>query len=94
VSIVKASCKDSTSITVSQLIFTSHETALLNLNLLRRDEINFVYKNEDTCSTFIRSLKEFHARKGENIEKAYLAGRYLTSPEVKENLLAGAADEE
>lgn len=78
----------------SQLIFTSHETALLNLNLLRRDEINFVYKNEDTCSTFIRSLKEFHARKGENIEKAYLAGRYLTSPEVKENLLAGAADEE
>ena len=78
----------------SQLIFSSHETTLLNLNLLRRDEINFVYKDEDTCSTFIRSLKEFHARKGENIEKAYLAGRYSTSPEVKEQLLAGAADEE
>lgn len=78
----------------SQLIFTSHETTLLNLNLLRRDEINFVYKNEDTCSTFIRSLKDFHARKNENIEKAYLAGRYLTSPEVREQLLAGAGDEE
>lgn len=78
----------------SQLIFSSHETTLLNLNLLRRDEINFVYKDEDTCSTFIRSLKEFHARKGENIEKAYLAGRYSTSPEVKEQLLAGAGDEE
>ena len=78
----------------SQLIFTSHETALLNLNLLRRDEINFVYKDENNCSTFIKSLKEFHARKGENIEKAYLAGRYSTSPEVKDQLLIGAADEE
>lgn len=77
----------------SQLIFSSHETTLLNLNLLRRDEINFVYKDED-CSTYIRSLKEFHPRKGENIEKAYLAGRYSTSPEVNEQLLAGAGDEE
>ena len=78
----------------SQLLFTSHETVLLNLNLLRRDEINFVYKDEKTCSTYIRSLKEFHARKNENIEKAYLAGRYLTSPEVKEQLLVGAANEQ
>lgn len=78
----------------SQLLFTSHETVLLNLNLLRRDEINFVYKDEKTCSTYIKSLKEFHARKSENIEKAYLAGRYLTSPQVKEQLLAGAANEQ
>ena len=78
----------------SQLLFTSHETVLLNLNLLRRDQINFVYKDKRTCSTFIRSLKEFHPRKGENIEKAYLAGRYLTSPEVKEQLLVGAINEQ
>lgn len=73
----------------SQLIFTSHETSLLNLNLLRRDEINFVYKDEHTCSTYVRSLKDFHVRKTENVEKSYLAGRYLTSPEVKEQLLEG-----
>ena len=74
----------------SQLIFTSHETALLNLNLLRRDEINFVYKDKNDCSTYIRSLKDFHARKGENVEKAYLAGRYMTSPEIKDYNLSGA----
>ena len=71
----------------SQLLFTSHETALLNLNLLRRDEIVFVYKDKNDSASYIKSLKEFHARKGENIEKAYLAGRYSTSPEVKEHLL-------
>lgn len=72
----------------SQLIFTSHETSLLDLNLLRRDEINFVYKDEQACYTYVRSLKDFHARKTENVEKSYLAGRYLTSPEVKDYLLS------
>ena len=71
----------------SQLIFTSHETSLLNLNLLRRDQINFVYKDRNTCGTFIKSLKDFHVRKTDSIEKSYLAGRYLTTPEIKENLL-------
>lgn len=71
----------------SQLIFTSHETTLLNLNLLRRDQINFVYKDEKTCGTYIRSLKDFHVRKTDSVEKSYLAGRYLTSPNVKEELL-------
>ena len=71
----------------SQLIFTSHETTLLNLNLFRRDQINFVYKDEKTCGTYIRSLKDFHVRKTDSVEKSYLAGRYLTSPNVKEELL-------
>ncbi|MGM9873491.1 MAG: ATP/GTP-binding protein, partial [Bacilli bacterium] len=73
----------------SQLIFTSHETTLLNLNLLRRDQINFVYKDENTCGTYIKSLMDFHVRKTDSIEKAYIAGRYSTSPEVNEQLLEG-----
>lgn len=76
----------------SQLIFTSHETTLLNLNLLRRDQINFVYKDEKTCGTYIRSLKDFHVRKTDSVEKAYIAGRYLTSPEVREQLLERETD--
>ena len=76
----------------SQLFFTSHETTLLNLNLLRRDQINFVYKDEKTCGTYIRSLMDFHVRKTDSIEKAYIAGRYSTSPEVKEQILGGAVD--
>ncbi len=76
----------------SQLLFTSHETTLLNLNLLRRDQINFVYKDEKTCGTYIRSLMDFHVRKSDSIEKAYVAGRYLTSPETKEQMLEGLID--
>lgn len=66
----------------SQLLFTSHESTLLNLNLLRRDQINFVYKDTNNCGTYIRSLKDFSIRKTENVAKSYLAGRYLTSPET------------
>ena len=71
----------------SQLIFTSHETSLLDLDLLRRDQINFVYKDKKTCGTYIRSLNDFHVRKTDSIEKSYLAGRYLTSPDVNNNYL-------
>lgn len=71
----------------SQLIFTSHETSLLDLDLLRRDQINFVYKDKKTCSTYIRTLKDFRIRKTDSVEKSYLAGRYLTSPEIKDQYL-------
>ena len=71
----------------SQLIFTSHETSLLDLDLLRRDEINFVYKDKKTCATYVRSLNDFHVRKTDSIEKSYLAGRYLTSPDINDSYL-------
>ncbi|MDR0934989.1 MAG: ATP-binding protein [Erysipelotrichaceae bacterium] len=71
----------------SQLIFTSHETSLLSLELFRREQINFVYKNPETCSTYIKSLSDFSVRKTDNIEKGYLAGRYNTSPEIDETKL-------
>lgn len=78
----------------SQLVFTSHETSLLDLNLLRRDQINFVYKDPRTNGTYVRSLKDFHVRKTDSVEKSYLAGRYMTSPEVNANLLQGGSDED
>ena len=86
--IVKCFLDESINPKNSQLIFTSHETSLLDLGLLRRDEINFVYKDEHDCSTYIRSLKDFHPRKSENVGKSYIAGRYMTSPEVKDYFLS------
>lgn len=71
----------------SQLIFTSHNAALLDLDLFRREQINFVYKDKDTCSTYIHSLKDFGVRKTDSIDKSYLAGRYMTSPEINKELL-------
>lgn len=64
----------------AQLIFTTHDTGLLDLTLLRRDQIWFAEKNENTMQTEIYALTEFSPRKGENIAKGYLQGRYGAIP--------------
>lgn len=64
----------------AQMIFTTHDTGLLDLSLLRRDQIWFAEKNEQTMETEIYALTEFSPRKGENIAKGYLQGRYGAIP--------------
>ena len=70
----------------AQLIFTSHNTALLDLDVLRRDQIWFAEKDEKTAATDLFSLYAFSARKGANVEKGYLLGRYGAIPFIREGL--------
>ena len=65
----------------AQLIFTTHLPHLLHPNILRRDQVWFTEKKKDQ-STDLRSLYEYKARKDENIEKGYLAGRYGAIPNL------------
>ncbi|MBP6601679.1 MAG: AAA family ATPase [Verrucomicrobiales bacterium] len=58
-----------------QLIVTTHEDRLLDLDILRRDEIWFVEKIESGASE-LRSLAEFKVRKDLKIDKGYLNGRF------------------
>lgn len=58
-----------------QLIVTTHESRLMNFDLLRRDEIWFVNKRKSGESD-IYSLEEYNARFDQKIDKAYLEGRY------------------
>lgn len=58
-----------------QLIVTSHESRLLDFDLLRRDEIWFVNKRNSGESD-IYSLEEYNTRFDQKIDKAYLEGRY------------------
>ena len=71
----------------AQLIFTTHDNGLLDLTLLRRDQIWFAEKNEKTMQTDIYALTEFSPRKGENIAKGYLQGRYGAIPHMRKELL-------
>ena len=64
----------------AQLIFTTHDTGLLDLKLLRRDQIWFAEKDEESMQTDIYALTEFSPRKDENIAKGYLQGRYGAIP--------------
>lgn len=62
-----------------QLIITTHESNLLDLDLLRRDEIWFAEKDKQGA-TKLYSLAEFRVRKDLEIRKHYLQGRFGAVP--------------
>jgi len=62
-----------------QILLTTHETSLLDLEIVRRDEIWFVEKDEE-CSSRLTSLAEFKVRKDLSIDKGYLNGRFGAIP--------------
>ncbi|MDB6134639.1 MAG: abortive phage resistance protein-like protein [Verrucomicrobiales bacterium] len=63
----------------SQMILTTHDTNLLDLDLFRRDEIWFVEKNEDGAS-HLYSLAEFKVRTDLKVDSGYLNGRFGAIP--------------
>lgn len=71
-----------------QLIFATHDTNLLNINTLRRDQIWFAEKDK-TEATDLYSLVEFKepdgtkVRNDRSLEKDYINGRYGAIPYIK-----------
>lgn len=65
--------------TKGQLIFTTHESNLLNQEIFRLDEIWFAEKNNEG-STDLYSLNDFKEHKTIDIQKGYLSGRYGSIP--------------
>lgn len=63
----------------AQLITTTHDTNLLRSALLRRDQVWFTEKDEGGA-THLYPLSDFSTRKGDNIEKGYLQGRFGAIP--------------
>ena len=59
----------------AQLIATTHDTNLLKSPLLRRDEVWLTEKDSEGA-TRLYPLTDIRTRKGDNIEKGYLQGRY------------------
>jgi uncharacterized protein len=76
-----------------QLIFTTHEANLLDLDIFRQDEIWFAEKNNEGASTFY-SLSDFNPRADLDIRKGYLNGRFGAIPFLAnlENLNLNTAD--
>ncbi len=74
----------------AQLVFTSHDTSLLNH--LNRDEVWLTTKRPDG-STRLGALAEFageRVRKSQNLENAYLHGRFGALPQVDQTALLRA----
>lgn len=63
----------------AQLIFSTHDTSLLDHTLFRRDQIWFTEKDADQA-TRLYPLTDFSPRKQEAWERGYLTGRYGAVP--------------
>ncbi|MCK5538205.1 ATP-binding protein [bacterium] len=66
----------------SQLIVSTHEIGLMNLNLVRRDEIWFI-DQDNTGASSLKSLDMFKERFDKKVGLAYLVGRYNGIPNFK-----------
>ena len=72
----------------AQLIFSTHETSILNQDVFWRDQIWFCERNAEQATTLF-PLTDFRPRKGvENLERSYLAGRYDAVPYLEPALAA------
>ena len=63
----------------AQLIATTHNTNLLTSEFLRRDQVWFTEKSH-LGATSLYSLSDTKWRKGDDIEKGYLQGRFGALP--------------
>ncbi len=67
----------------AQLIYTTHDTTLMDKKFFRRDQIWFVQKDVYGYSTLL-ALSDFKVRSDASFEKDYLAGVYGGIPLLKE----------
>lgn len=63
----------------AQLIFSTHDTSLLDQTLFRRDQIWFTEK-DSSQATRLYPLSDFSPRNKEALERGYLVGRYGAVP--------------
>ncbi|MEZ4875199.1 MAG: ATP-binding protein [Flavobacteriaceae bacterium] len=70
----------------AQLIFTTHDTNLLDKDVFRRDQIYFTEKDK-TGGTHLYSLLEYKPRNDEAYEKNYIKGKYGGIPFLGDRIL-------
>jgi len=71
----------------SQLIFTTHDTNLLDLEVFRRDQIWFTELNEDRATDLYSLVEIRNVRKNENVSARYIEGKYGAIPMMNEKLI-------
>ncbi len=69
----------------SQMIVTTHDATLLDVELLRRDSIWFVRKNYKKASEIYSLYDYVKVRNDKALQKAYLAGLYGAVPVIKDS---------
>lgn len=66
----------------AQIICTTHNTELMNMELIRKDQLYFVDKDKESGASELYSISDFSTGTTENIRKGYLLGKYGATPDV------------
>jgi uncharacterized protein len=74
----------------AQLLLVSHNTTLMDLDMLRRDEI-WLTELDDSHATRLSTVLRSSPRKHEHIAKGYLRGRYGAIPSIQPDIYTLAA---
>lgn len=64
----------------AQLIFSTHDTSLLDSDLFRRDQVWFTQLNQDHATDLYSLVEIKNVRKTENLKKGYVSGKYGAIP--------------
>jgi AAA15 family ATPase/GTPase len=86
VQLVRLFTSGTSNATGAQLIFSTHDTSLLCLPTLRRDQMTlrrdqiWFTEKDRNGESHLYALTEFNPRKNENLENGYLQGRYGAVP--------------
>jgi len=64
----------------AQLIFSTHDTSLLDSDLFRRDQVWFTQLNQDRATDLYSLVEIKNVRKTENLKKGYVSGKYGAIP--------------
>ncbi|MDA9918305.1 ATP-binding protein [Erythrobacter sp.] len=75
--------------TEAQIIFTTHDSALLSTDVIHRDQIWFV-DNVGMNGSNLIPLSDFKPRKDDPLQKIYLQGRYKAVPKPRTKMLLRA----
>lgn len=67
----------------AQIIFTTHNTELMNLEFMRKDQIYFADKRKTDGSSELYSVTDFTTKTADNIRKGYLVGKYGATPDIE-----------
>lgn len=70
----------------AQLIFNTHDTGLLKQSLLRKDQIWFTEKDNETGISNLKLLADYKIKPTENYEKNYRAGVYGAIPDINNKI--------
>lgn len=79
----------------AQLVFSTHDTSLLDSDLFRRDQVWFTQLNKERATDLYSLVEIKNVRKSENLEKGYISGKYGAIPmlnkkffqELEDNIL-------